>query len=76
MALQRGNRPSSSTLLAASLALAACESETGGRPPGVSEGEAKALEEAAEMLEAERLPDGVLPETEPPAGETEPEPAA
>ncbi|WP_291133563.1 hypothetical protein [Erythrobacter sp.] len=37
----------------------------------MSEGEAKALEDAAEMLEAERLPEGVVPGTEaaPPAPE-------
>jgi hypothetical protein len=47
--------------LALPLALAACGSE-GADPPGVvSPGEAKALDEAAEMLEERRLPPEALP---------------
>ncbi|MEE4339128.1 MULTISPECIES: hypothetical protein [Erythrobacter] len=45
----------------------------------MSEGEAQALEQAAEMLEAERLPEGVVPGTQAPeaAGpETAPETAS
>lgn len=57
-------------LLAACLVLAACGSDAGGPPAGVSEGEAQALEEAAEMLEAERLPEGVVPGTEPDGART------
>lgn len=54
-------------LAASILALSAC-SDTGGTAPGaVSEGEARALEEAAEMLEERRLPDGVVPEPDAPA---------
>ena len=46
------------------LLLGACDSGTGGTGPGaVSEGEARALDEAAEMLEERRLPDGALPPT-------------
>ncbi|KPP94844.1 hypothetical protein [Erythrobacter sp. HL-111] len=66
--------------LVACPALAGCDGEAGEPPAGVSEGEAQALEDAAEMLEAERLPEGVLPETAPPPGEsgseTAPDPAA
>lgn len=59
------------TLLA--LALAACGS--GGdssAPGGVSEGEAKSVEEAAEMLDAQRLPENALPPTELPTVEQAP----
>jgi hypothetical protein len=50
-------------LIAAGLAglLAACGSQGASAPGGVSEGEAKALEEAAEMLEERRLPPEALP---------------
>lgn len=46
------------------MALAGCDSSgTGSGGPGaVSEGESQALDEAAEMLDQRRLPDGVLPE--------------
>ncbi|MEQ8411861.1 MAG: hypothetical protein RIC51_05575 [Erythrobacter sp.] len=47
--------------------LAACGSEPDAPPTGVSEGERQALEDAAEMLEADRLPQGVVPGTETPA---------
>ncbi len=40
-------------------ALAACNSEPG--PGGVTAGEAKALDDAAEMLEEQRLPDSAIP---------------
>jgi len=59
--------------------LTACSGDAGGPPTGVSEGEAQALEQAAEMLEAERLPEGVVPGTQAPeaAGpETAPETAS
>jgi hypothetical protein len=57
--------------LAPALALAACGDE-GARAPGeVSAGEAKAIEDAAEMLDQRRLPPGALPpeaaSTAPPA---------
>ena len=39
-------------------ALTACGSEPG--PGGVTAGEAKALDDAAEMLEAQRLPENAL----------------
>lgn len=51
------------------MVLAGCDSGgagTGG-PGAVSEGEAQALDEAAEMLDERRLPDGVLPEPDPPS---------
>jgi hypothetical protein len=43
------------------LALAACGSEGADAPGAVSPGEAKALEEAAEMLDERRLPPDALP---------------
>lgn len=64
-------------LLVASLALAACDQSGGEAPGAVSEGEAKALEEAAEMLDEQRLPDGVLPTAElPPKSGPESAPTA
>lgn len=41
--------------------LAACGDNDGSGPGGVSEGEARALDEAAEMLDARRLPDEAIP---------------
>lgn len=65
-------------LIAAGLAivLAAC-SQSGARGAGeVSPPEAKALEEAAAMLDERRLPpEALAPETEPPAPATGPEQA-
>ena len=46
-------------------ALTACGSEPG--PGGVTAGEAKALDDAAEMLEAQRLPENAL---RPPAAQS------
>ena len=52
---------------AALLALCACDSgAVSGSPGAVSEGEAQALDEAAEMLEERSLPEGVLPPLEAP----------
>lgn len=52
--------------LVLALALAACGSESA-RPPGaVSPGEAKALDEAASMLDQRRLPPDALPTDAPP----------
>lgn len=50
-------------LLAASLALmlCACGDEGASAPGGVSEGEARALEAAAKMLDERRLPPEALP---------------
>lgn len=64
--------PSRCILIAAiGLALAACDGSGGTAPGAVSEGEARALEEAAEMLDKQRPPKGILPETEAPgAAET------
>lgn len=49
-------------MLAASVLLAACSDGGAEAPGGVSEGEAKALDEAAEMLDKRSLP----PEAGPP----------
>lgn len=51
---------------ALALALAACGSEQAEAPGAVSPGEAKALEEAAEMLDERRLPPEALPTDAPP----------
>lgn len=49
--------PLAGLLLSASAALTACgSSDNDPGPGGVSVGEAKALDEAAEMIEAKRLP--------------------
>ncbi len=67
----------SAALLVPAFLLAACGDGPGNSsgPGGVSEGEARALDEAAEMLEARQLPGGVLPspgpESAPVEGETE-----
>nr|WP_298931571.1 hypothetical protein [uncultured Erythrobacter sp.] len=53
-------------LCAAGIALSACGNSGGTAPGAVSEGEARALEEAAEMLEERRLPDGVVPDPDSP----------
>ena len=45
-----------------SLALAACDSAAVEAPGAVSQGEAEALDEAAEMLDEKRLPEGVIPD--------------
>ena len=47
--------------LALPLALAACGDEAASPPGAVSPGEAKALDEAAEMLDERRLPPEALP---------------
>lgn len=47
--------------LALPLALAACGDEGASAPGGVSPGEAKALEDAASMLDERRLPPEALP---------------
>jgi len=51
------------------MVLAGCDSGDAGTsgPGAVSEGEAQALDEAAEMLDERRLPDGVLPEPDAPS---------
>lgn len=56
--------------LAALLILAACDTSGGSAPGAVSEGEARALEEAAEMLDERRLPEGTLPPIDAPAAAT------
>lgn len=48
--------------LSALLALTACDTGGGSSAPGaVSEGEAQALDDAADMLDERQLPDGALP---------------
>jgi len=47
--------------LAMTLALAACGDEAAAPAGGVSPGEAKALDEAAQMLDERRLPPEALP---------------
>lgn len=57
------------TALSVALLLAACgagDNDPG--PGGVTVGEARALDEAAEMLDAQRLPEGASP-TAAPSGE-------
>lgn len=60
-------------LLAACALLAACGGEGAQAPGGVSEGEAQALDEAAEMLDKRSLPPEALPPEAgpPPAPSTE-----
>ena len=54
-------------LLAMLMGLAAC-GKRASQPGGVTPGEARALGDAAEMIEAKRLPDSALrPPTAPPA---------
>ncbi|HSJ78409.1 MAG TPA: hypothetical protein VK913_06695 [Erythrobacter sp.] len=56
--------------LGLALTLAACGNEGAKAPGGVSEGEAKALEEAASMLDERRLPPEALPpEAQSPGGD-------
>ena len=52
--------------LVLALALAACGSEEASAPGAVSPGEAKALDEAASMLDQRRLPPEALPTDPPP----------
>ncbi len=68
------NRPAMSVrltlaMLPAALAVSACGGGTtddaGNAPGAISEGEARALEEAASMLDEKRLPEGALPEVDP-----------
>ena len=58
----------SAFVLLVPIALAACGSSDPG-PGGATSGEAKALDDAAEMLEARKLPDSALrpPAEQPPA---------
>ena len=59
------------TILLPLVLLAACGSADDGSAPGdVTESEAKALEEAAAMLEERRTPAEVLPEGDPSATST------
>jgi hypothetical protein len=60
-------------LLAACAALTACEDGPGEGQGRVSAGEAKALEEAAEMLEDRQLPEDALPDEANPTATARPE---
>ena len=54
------------------LLLAACgQQDSDPGPGGVTVGEARALDEAAEMLEQQRLPEGALQPTAPTAAQAE-----
>lgn len=59
-------------LLVSALLVSACGSGGADGPGSVSVDEAQALDEAAEMLEERRLPEGALPETTPPLEEIPP----
>jgi len=70
MARHFGTALRSGAIALAALAISACDpagSAAGGGPGGVSEGEARALDEAASMLDEKRLPEGALPDVDPPA---------
>lgn len=55
--------------LAVAMVLAGCgPNDTDPGPGGVTVGEARALDEAAEMLDEQRLPEGALPEAPPSPG--------
>ncbi len=70
---QRRRTCGTAAILAAAILLSACDSSGAAAPGAVSEGEARALDEAAEMLEERNLPEGALP----PASDTiEEEPQA
>ena len=56
------------------LTLTACNDSGGTGPGGVSEGEAQALDEAAEMLDARRLPEGTLPTVATPPSDPDADP--
>jgi len=65
----------------AALLLAACGSDDDPGPGGVTVGEARALDEAAEMLDEQRVPEEVLreaaePDPNEPTAKSSPEPAA
>ncbi|MCK0129574.1 hypothetical protein [Erythrobacter sp. F6033] len=60
--MRLSHRHSQVMLVTACVALAACDSSGGTAPGAVSEGEARALEEAAEMLDERGLPEGVVPD--------------
>jgi len=57
----RNNALSFTLLTVTAGTLTACNPSSGSAPGGVSEGEAAALEEAAEMLDERQLPAGTLP---------------
>lgn len=60
-------------LLALTLAACGTGSETG--PGGVSEGEARALDEAAEKLDKQQLPESAVPPVDLPVAQQGPAPA-
>lgn len=53
--------------IALGLIVGACNNSGNSAPGAVSEGEARALDEAAEMLEERNLPEGALPPIEAPS---------
>jgi hypothetical protein len=58
--MRAGGASAPSAALAAALLLSACGSDDDPGPGGVTVGEARALDEAAEMIEARRLPPEAL----------------
>ncbi|MEP1421231.1 MAG: hypothetical protein ABJK59_05625 [Erythrobacter sp.] len=62
----RATRPAIGGLLISGLFLSACGSGGADGPGSVSVDEAQALDEAAEMLDERRLPEGTLPPVEAP----------
>ena len=70
--------PASVLLLTPVLLLGACSgsnSDSSAAPGGVSAGEARALDEAAQMIDDQRLPAGAVPSAQPPAASPEPAPS-
>ena len=63
-------RSAGAFILAASLMLVACDAAPQG---GLSEGEEQALEEAAEKLDRQQLPEGAIPPVDVPVAEQAPQ---
>jgi hypothetical protein len=70
--LRAGGASAPSAALAAALLLSACGSDDDPGPGGITVGEARALDEAAEMLDSQRVPEEVLREAARPS-EAEPD---
>jgi hypothetical protein len=66
--MRAGGASAPSAALAAALLLSACGSDDDPGPGGVTVGEARALDEAAEMLDSQRVPEEVLREAARPSG--------
>jgi hypothetical protein len=72
IAALRASRAAALLVCASAVALAGCGNDNDPGPGGVTVGEARALDEAAEMLEQQRLPDdaGPSPSSSPEAEST------